>query len=147
MKIYIKYIDNKFLINTKNYESINSIIFSCINENISLIKNNNNNDFILDSDGIILNKNYSLEKYNIKENSVLNLYPKLKGGNSFFSFIFSHPLIAFISFIIVIIPIFVLPLGFTSVFASFLEIIIIPMQKTILFKAGILQGITMGNRI
>ena len=104
MKIYIKYLNNKILVNSKKYESVNSIINSLITENKNIIKNENFNDFLLDYDGKNLNKNFSLEKYEIKEESILTLYPKLKGGNSFFSFAYHHPFLVFFSFIIVLIP-------------------------------------------
>ena len=66
MNIYIKYGDNnKQLIKIKHYESINSII------NKFLIKNNLNeddiNDYFLDYNGKYLNKNFSIEKYDLKE--------------------------------------------------------------------------------
>jgi len=130
MKIFINYKDNKFVLNIKKFESVNSIINSFIEEhennfNILNIANRNFNDYILDHNGINLNKNYSLEKYNIQDESILTLYPKLKGGNGFLSFISEHPLIAFISLIIVLIPLIILPLGFIPVISSFLEIIII----------------------
>ena len=82
MNIYIKYGDNnKQLIRIKNYESINSII------NNYLIKNNINDneidDYFLDYNGKYLNKNFSIEKYNLKEETILTINKKKKGGSAF----------------------------------------------------------------
>jgi hypothetical protein len=91
MKIYIKYLSNKnYLINIENYQSINSIINQYIIE-----QNTNSNNVLLDENldnyfisynGLKLNKKYSLEKYEISENSILTLNQRQKGGNNFFSF-------------------------------------------------------------
>ena len=130
MKVYIKYLDNKILLDIKKYESVNSIINSFINENLERIKNTHY-DYTLDYNGLNLNKNYSLEKYNIKDDSILTLYPKLKGGNNFFSFVMSHPMISFISLIIILIPLIMLPLGFIPTIASFLEVLILKTSGAI----------------
>jgi hypothetical protein len=125
MKIFINYKNNNILLNneliTKNYESINSII------NNFLIQNNINDkiqNFFLDYNGIYLNNNYSLEKYNIKDSFHLNLNKIIKGGNSFMSFAKKNPAIVAISFIIALMPVFILPMGFISATASLLKIII-----------------------
>ena len=122
MRIYIKYLNNKYKVSTKEFESINSIINKITSDS---------DNYILDCDGITLNKDFSLEKYNINSLSTLTMYPKLKGGNSFFTFVAENPTIATISFIIVLIPIILLPLGFVPTLSSLIEVIIQRTTKSI----------------
>jgi hypothetical protein len=64
MKIYIKYEDNKNILITSNYQSINSIINEYLEKyNIDLLDNIDN--YYINYNGICLDKNYSLEKYDI----------------------------------------------------------------------------------
>ena len=68
MKIYIKYENNNKIINTNNYESINSIINKFIieykiNDNLYNISDN----YFIDYNGKYLDVNMCLEKYNIKK--------------------------------------------------------------------------------
>jgi hypothetical protein len=132
MKIFIKYLDNKLLLNTKKYQSIKSII------NDFLTINNINNDidnFYLDYNGNYLNLNYSLEKYEIKENYILTLNNKLKGGigfdTSFFTYFMKNPLIVSLMMMIALIPIFILPMGFMPVLSSLIKVIIDKSLDTI----------------
>jgi hypothetical protein len=132
MKIIIKYLDNKSLLNTKKYQSIKSII------NDFLIINNINNDidnFYLDYNGNYLNLDYSLEKYEIKENYILTLNNKLKGGigfdTSFFTYFMKNPVIVSLMMIIAFIPVFILPMGFMPVLSSLIKVIIDKSLDTI----------------
>lgn len=121
MNIIISFDKNKYSIMTQNFESINSIINNFLEiHNIDI----NIEDYFLDYNGQYLNGNYSLEKYNILENSNLTLNKKIRGGNSFFSFISKNPVLVVFSLIIAIIPIFILPTGFIPSLASLLNVII-----------------------
>ena len=139
MKIYIKYLNTKYKINTKKFESINSII--------SKITPDSDN-YIMDYAGITLNKDFSLEKYNINNLSSLTIYPKLNGGNSFFTFVADNPTIATISFIIVLMPMILLPLGFVPTLSSLIEVIIQKTTKSIgKYLVCDLGKVTMYNRM
>lgn len=121
MKIFINFNNIKKEININNYVSIHSIISQYLTENklINVIDN-----YFLDYNGLYLNNNYSLEKYNIQENTVLNLNDKVKGGSSFFSYIISNPLQVFIAFIIALLPMAILPLGFIPLTSTLIKVII-----------------------
>jgi hypothetical protein len=121
MKIFINYECNKKEINTQNYQSITSIINQYINENNI---NENIDDYFLDYNGMYLNRNFSLEKYEIKEESILNLHTKKRGGNSFFSFAMKNPTLVFTVFLIAFLPVLILPLGFIPATATLIKIII-----------------------
>lgn len=128
MKIFINNENIKKLLYTKDYQSINSII------NQYLIENNINDDinnFFLDYNGIYLDNNLSLEKYNIHEEYLLNLNIKKKGGNSFFKFAKDNMMLVVIVFLIALLPIFVLPLGFIPLTATLIKIIIEKSTNTI----------------
>jgi hypothetical protein len=121
MKIIIKYQNKKFNIITKNYQSINSIINQYLNENN--IEDEISNYFI-EYNGKYLNKDYSLEKYNISDQTILTLNKKNKGGNSFFSFIGEHPIMVCICLLISLAPLIILPMGFVPSTASMIKLII-----------------------
>jgi hypothetical protein len=117
MKIFIKYENTKISLITINYESIASIINK-------FIKNDNINNYFMDYNGLYLNNNFSLEKYNIKTNSILNLNKKKRGGNSFFNFVKKNPVTIAVCLIIALLPIFILPMGYVPSIASFITLII-----------------------
>lgn len=121
MRIFINFNNIKKEININNYVSINSIISKYLIDNklINVIDN-----YFLDYNGLYLNNNYSLEKYNIKENTILTLNDKVKGGSSFFSYIASNPIQVFIAFIIALLPIAILPLGFIPLTSTLIKVII-----------------------
>jgi hypothetical protein len=121
MKIIIKYENKKFNIITKDYQSINSLINQCLNENN--IDENINNYFI-EYNGKYLNKDYSLEKYNIIPKTVLTLNKKNRGGNSFFTFFGKHPTMVIICLLLSLAPLIILPMGFVPSSASMLKLII-----------------------
>ena len=123
MKIFINYENIKIELNTKQYQSINSIINEYLKEN-KINNQKNSNDFFLEHNGILLNKNLSLEKYNITEFSILNIREKVKGGASFFSFASKNIILVIIIFILALIPMFILPLGFIPLTASLIKTII-----------------------
>jgi hypothetical protein len=121
MKIFIKYKDDKNILYTKDYQSINSII------NQYFIENNIEDDiknYNIDYNGIQLNNDFSLEKYNINDDEILSIYPKVKGGNSFFSFAAKNFIYVSIVFIIVLIPLFILPLGLIPLTSTLIKLII-----------------------
>lgn len=125
MKIYIKYLSNKnYLINAENFQSVNSIINQYLTEKNYLNNINNIEQYFIDYNGQILNKNYCLEKYNLNENSVLTLNKKQNGGGNFFDFAFKNPLTVLIVFIILFIPLIILPLGLIPTLASLIKNII-----------------------
>jgi hypothetical protein len=125
MKIYIKYLSYKnILLDIENYESIDSIInkyFTKINENNSY--NLNLDYYFLDYNGTVLKKKFSLEKYNIKENSILILHQKQKGGSRISKFI-ENPFIGFIIFLIIIAPIGLLASGIIPMISSLFKTIL-----------------------
>jgi len=139
MKIYIKYLDSpkvstsykNLLLNTENYQSINSIIyqyFTKINKNnselgLDLDLELELDNYFIDYNGHVLNGYYSLEKYNIEENSILNLHPKKKGGSKYSDFI-KNPLVGFIIFLIIMMPVALLPSGFLPMISSLLKTIL-----------------------
>ena len=124
MKIFINYENIKIPLNTKAYQSINSIINEYLKENNNITKYENYDDYLLDYNGILLNKNLSLEKYNILDNSILNIREKVKGGNSFITFAMHNIILVIIVFIIALLPIFILPLGFIPLTSSLIKTII-----------------------
>ncbi len=102
MNIFIIFDKQKYSIKSIKYQSINSIINNLINNNNLNI---DINDTFIDYNGIYLDKNLSLEKYNIIDDSILNLNVKIKGGYS------GNLVIIILSCIIVLIPILILPTG------------------------------------
>jgi len=125
MKIFIKYENNKkILLNISNFQSIHSIIYQYLEK----IDRSNDllDDYFLDYNGIYLNKDYSLEKYGIIDGTELNLNKKKKGGNfnEFFNFAMKNPIIVIIVFIIVYIPIILLPIGFLPALSALIKSIL-----------------------
>lgn len=121
MKIIIKYETKRFNIITKNYQSINSIINQYLSENNI---DDEINDYFIEYNGKYLNKDYSLEKYNISDKTILTLNKKNKGGNSFFTFVGKHPMMVFICLLISLAPLIILPMGFVPSIASMIKLII-----------------------
>jgi len=125
MKIFIKYENNKkILLNISNFQSIHSIIYQYLEK---IDKSNDSlDDYFLDYNGIYLNKDYSLEKYDIIDDTELTLNKKKKGGNfgEFFSFAMKNPIIVICVFIIVFIPMFLLPLGFLPTLSALIKSIL-----------------------
>lgn len=128
MKIFINYDNITIALNAAPYQSTYSIINQFVYDNN--IPSNINN-FYLDYKGIYLNNNFSLEKYNISENSTLSINYKKKGGSSFFSYAKKHKALIAISLIIAILPIFILPMGFIPLTANLIKIIIEKSTNTI----------------
>lgn len=122
MRIFITNKNIKTIINTKDYQSINSVI----NEYLILNNINDNLDnFFLDYNGIYLNSNFSLEKYNIENESILNLNIKNKGGSSI------KIILIVVGIIISLLPIFILPLGFIPLTSSLIKAILEKSTATI----------------
>ncbi len=121
MRIFINFNNIKKELNINNYVSIQSIISQYLVENklINVIDN-----YFLDYNGSYLNNNYCLEKYNITEDSILNLNDKIRGGSSFFSYVASNPIQVFIAFIIALLPMAILPLGFIPLTSTLIKVII-----------------------
>ncbi len=126
MKIFIHFEDNKDLIETKKYQSIKSLIndYLKIHDNNNRELNDDIEEYNINYNGKYLDHNLSLEKYKIKEDSILSLNKKIRGGNSFFSFASKYPYIVMIVFILVLIPLFILPSGFIPGVASLIHLII-----------------------
>lgn len=80
MKIFIHYNDKKDEIIIDKFKSINSIIGQYLNDELIDI-----NNYYLDYNGMYLDKSNCLEKYNITENSTLNLNKEIKGGGMIFN--------------------------------------------------------------
>lgn len=121
MNIYIKYENKKILIKTKSYESIYSIISNFVKDDIKSY-----NIFYKNK---ILDTSYSLEKYDVTENSILVLDKKLKGGNDFMTFAKNNYITVTIVFIICLLPILILPLGFFPALSSLIGIITVKSTK------------------
>jgi hypothetical protein len=121
MKIFINFNNIKKELNINNYVSIKSVINQYLIENklINIIDN-----YFLDYNGSYLDNNYSLEKYNIQENDVLNLNDKVRGGSSFFSYASSNPAQVTIAFIIASLPMLILPMGFIPLTSTLIKVII-----------------------
>jgi hypothetical protein len=115
MKLNIIYNNKNISINIHKYLSINSLI--------SLF-NNNIDDYYADYNGIYLDKNYSLDKYGIKENSIIKINKKIKGGNKLFNSIKKHKWYSLLILLIVLIPVFLLPNGYLPALSSFFKVII-----------------------
>ena len=129
MKIFIKYKNKQKLIETYDYQSIASIINK-------YLENNDNNDidinnYFIDYNGAYLNCNFSLEKYNIQSNSVLTLNDKNRGGNSFFSFAAKHPATVALCFLIALLPVIILPMGYVPSVATLILLQFISPRVTI----------------
>jgi hypothetical protein len=121
MKIYINYENKKKDINTNHFQSIKSIVYQYLFENNI---DNEIDDFFIDYNGIHLDYNMSLEKYNILDEYTLNLNKKKKGGSSFFSYFMKNPVQVIICLLISLLPIIILPLGFISATSSLIKVII-----------------------
>lgn len=145
MNINIQFNNNIFLIKTKKYESIYSIINYFIEENKLEY---NIKDLFLDFNGKYLDNNLSLEKYNINENNTLNLNIKLKGGDSFISFFKKNPYIVTLALLISLLPLIILPTGFIPSLASFIENIVkVSFNSIGKYLVCILGKKTIFNRI
>jgi hypothetical protein len=115
MKLNIIYNNKNIPIHIHKYSSINSLI-SLFNTNID--------DYYADYNGIYLDKNYSLDKYDIKENSILKINQKIKGGNKLVNSIKKHKGYSLLILLIVLIPVFLLPNGYLPALSSFFKVII-----------------------
>jgi hypothetical protein len=127
MKIFIKYENNKnILLNISKYQSIHSIIYEYFDKLRKGDSYDVLDDYFLEYNGLCLNKDFSIDKYEIKENSILNLNKRQKGGNfnNFFTFAMKNPILVFIVFIIAFIPMFLLPLGFLPTLSALIKTII-----------------------
>jgi len=137
MKIYIKYENKNKIINTNNYESINSIINKFIikyeiNDNLYNYLYNISDNYFIDYNGKYLDVNMCLEKYNIKKNSILNLNKKKRGGNSFIDFVKKNIFLVLIVLFIALLPVLILPIGFIPATATLIKIIIEKTFESIL---------------
>ena len=119
MIIYINYFDKKYVLEIDSYESIDSIINKYINlYNI----NDDPNNYFLDYNGLYLNKKFCLDKYNIKDNYILNLNKKKKGGDNSLFFKIIYYIVA-IQIVLVLTPLLI-QTGFIPTLASLLKFII-----------------------
>ena len=140
MNIYIKYDLDKSIFNTKSYQSIKSIINEYLHLN-SIYDNIEN--YFIDYNGLCLNNDYSLEKYDIENNAVITLNKKIKGGS-----LKNRILIIVFGVIIGIIPIFVLPLGFIPLTAGLIKVIIEKSINTIFkYLVCTLGKVTLYSRL
>ena len=123
MKIYIKY-ETTQLIETNNFSSINSIINKYIQHNNLDSSYCSSDDFYVDYNGIYLNRNYSLEKYNITDGNTIQLHKVIKGGSNFFSFAVKNYFLVFVVFLIAFLPVIILPLGIIPSIGNLIKVII-----------------------
>lgn len=146
MNIFIKYENKKILLKINKYESINSIINKCL---IRFNLDNNINNFFLELNGSYLNKDFSLEKYNIDPKiNILTLNKKLKGGSGFISFATKNPATVALCFLIALLPIFILPLGFIPSIASLIHVIITKGFESIgKYLVCVLGKVTLFKRV
>ena len=143
--MYIKFNNNKYKIKTHKYNSILSVI----NEFLDTTSHNLNiEDLYLDYNGNYLSNDLSLDKYNINDDTELNLNIKLKGGNSFFTFFKDHYIIVILVFIIALLPLFILPTGFIPSLATLIENIIKKTTESFgTYLVCVLGKKTLYNRI
>jgi hypothetical protein len=115
MKINVINNNKKYIININKYISINSILFQFYE---------NTDDYYIDYNGIYLDKNYSLDKYNIEDDSTITIHEKVRGGKpNFFNFVKNNLILSIFIIIIVFLPCFLLPVGYISSFSTMLKVI------------------------
>ena len=104
MKINVINNNKKYIINVNKYVSINSILYHFYD---------NTDDYYIDYNGIYLDKNYSLDKYNIEDDSTITINKKVRGGKSnFFNFVKKNWLLSIFILLIVLLPCILLPIGY-----------------------------------
>lgn len=140
MNIYIKYELNKTIFKTISYQSIKSIIYKYLElNNIS----DDIDNYFLDYNGTYLNNDYSLEKYNINNQTILTLNKKIKGGSTM-----NRILIIILGIVIGLIPIFILPLGFIPLTAGLIKVIVEKSINTVCkYLVCTLGKVTLYSRI
>jgi hypothetical protein len=115
MKINVINNNKKYIINVNKYISINSILFKFYE---------NTDDYYIDYNGIYLDKNYSLDKYNITDDCTIMIHKKLKGGKSkFIRFVRNNWILSIFILLIVLLPCILLPVGYISSFSTMLKVI------------------------
>ena len=115
MKINVINNNKKYIINVNKYVSINSILYHFYD---------NTDDYYIDYNGKYLDKNYSLDKYNIIDESTITINKKVRGGKSnFFNFVKKHWILSIFILLIVLLPCFLLPVGYIPSFATMLKVI------------------------
>ncbi len=135
-EILIEYQNQTYNHSVLPFESVHSICNKfCQSKNI------NESDIDLFYDGTIIHKDISLEGFfesNISslqktdiDNSSFTVLHKQKGGGNFFSFASKNIVLVIVIFIIALIPVFLLPLGFKPTVAAFIQVILDKSYKTI----------------
>ena len=115
MKINVINNNKKYIINVNKYISINSILFQFYEDT---------DDYYIDYNGIYLDKNYSLDKYNIIDESTIMIHKKIRGGKpNFFYFVKKHWILSIFILLIVLLPCILLPIGYISSYATMLKVI------------------------
>ena len=115
MKINVINNNKKYIININKYVSINSILYHFYD---------NTDEYYIDYNGIYLDKNYSLDKYNIIDESTIMIHKKVRGGKSnFFNFVKKHWILSIFILLIVLLPCFLLPVGYIPSYATMLKVI------------------------
>ena len=140
MKINVINNNKKYIINVNKYISINSILFQFYE---------NTDDYYIDYNGIYLDKNYSLDKYNISDDSTIMIHQKLKGGKTnFFKFVKNNLILSIFILLIVLLPCILLPVGYIPSYSTMLKVIfdrsIESVSKFLVCKYG---KITLVKRI
>ena len=114
MKLYINFNNKKYNITTHKYSSISSII-AIFDENLNSYA---------DYNGQFLNKNLSLDYYNISDGDTINISNKVLGGNNIWDMIIKHPFISILIIIFVLLPLLSLPAGYFSTMSALIKVII-----------------------
>jgi hypothetical protein len=115
MKINVINNNKKYIINVNKYVSINSILYHFYD---------NTDDYYIDYNGIYLDKNYSLDKYNIIDESTIMIHKKVRGGKSnFINFVKKHWILSIFILLIVLLPCILLPIGYIPSYATMLKVI------------------------
>jgi hypothetical protein len=140
MKINVINNNKKYIINVNKYISINSILYQFYD---------NTDDYYIDYNGIYLDKNYSLDKYNIEDDTTIMIHKKLKGGKSqFIRFVRNHWILSIFILLIVLLPCILLPIGYIPAFSTMIKVIfdksIDSISKFLVCKYG---KITLISRI
>ena len=152
-EIFIEYQNEIYSHSVLPFESVHSICYKFF-EKKNINENYENVDCFYD--GIMVEKKLSLEGFSEKiindnkcsSNITLKILDKQKGGSNFFSFAKKNLVLVIIIFIIALIPIFVLPLGFKPTIAAFIQVILDKSFKTIAkYLVCDLHKFTLVNRL
>lgn len=125
MKLYINYNNNKSTIDIHKYSSITCLLSKSINNEIFIDENKDINQYNAIYNGKLLHNDLSLDYYGITDGDVININKKLIGGKTnLWELIKKHPFLSLIIIIIILLPMFMLPVGYLPAMSSLIKIIV-----------------------